>query len=51
MSFFSLDSLSDQMRDIKLVKQPDQHLALPLSLLLDHDHYLERNHDIELQLL
>ena len=31
---------------MKLVKQPDQHLALLLSLLLDHDHYLERNHDL-----
>ena len=30
----------DQMRDMKLVKQPDQHIALLLSLLLDHDHYL-----------
>jgi hypothetical protein len=30
----------DKMRDMKLVKQPDKHIALLLSLLLDHDHYL-----------
>lgn len=31
----------DQMRDMKLVKQPDQHLALLLSLLLDYDQELK----------